>query len=286
MIRLQPKSIYAGTPTTIGPHVQVLLRVFIPLSLGAGSYVVSTAEPLINAAKHTLADGLWAYAFVSALLLLWNERINMAMILAATSAFFGFEYAQGCGILPGTGDKLDVLVYFVSGILAITTGRWMIRSGPEFLDQGRLYWLSSAVCAVFLLMAAASGVPKAAVSMERGHIPKDFAGFKGILLIELQQSKDWNKYARKHFSENYHGEMKFVETSEVETTYADREEYPFIVTREQFANYGNGGVGTTYSSNLCMVDRKNRLVYSTGSTSFYGKLLKTYAKELDAVRKR
>jgi len=144
------------------------------------------------------------------------------------------------------------------------------------------YALTSVAWLVFLLMAGASGVSQKSVSLENGKVPKEFVGYKGTLLVELSDSKDYNKYARKAFTEQYHGEVKFVEASDW-GSYKDVETYRFLITDMLFVKSGSNG--TTYSHSLKLSDRMKGSASMTGSTSFYGKLLKAYAAELERVRK-
>ncbi len=74
------------------------------------------AAPLI---KHYLPDGLWAFAAVSAILIIWNRQINWWWVLAMGFLFVGFEYLQHIQWIKGTGDILDILVYFIFGYIAI-----------------------------------------------------------------------------------------------------------------------------------------------------------------------
>lgn len=97
----------------------VIWNVLLPLLLGTGLYLLKVA-PLL---RNHLADGMWAYAFTSALLIIWGRQINLVWIGMAFMAFIGFEYGQAIKILPGTGDVKDVLTYAVFGLLALLTNR-------------------------------------------------------------------------------------------------------------------------------------------------------------------
>ena len=260
---------------------RVSLRVIVPLTIGACAYLPLFTGSRFDHILHILADSLWSFAFVSALLLLWKDRINTGLITLTSSAFIGFEYAQAYGIFPGTPDLLDVLVYFLSGILAFAS-----RSAKSQETQviGRKFARSVLSCAtwmIFLLMAVASSASKDMVSLYDGKVPETFKGYNGVLLVELQNDKNWNKYARKAFSEEYKGAVKFIEVGDVET-YDNKEEYRFLLTGLTTVN--SGGTNVTYSSNLTILDRITVRYSSTGRTQLYGKLLKAYAQELERVR--
>lgn len=260
---------------------RVSLRVIVPLTIGAFTYLPLFTGSRFDHILHILADSLWAFAFVSALLLIWKDKLNTKLITLISAAFIGFEYAQSYGIFPGTGDLLDVLVYFLSGILAFASRSTKSQNTQVIERKFARSVVSCATWMTFLLMAVASSVSKDVVSLDAGKVPETFKGYRGVLLVELQNDKNWNKYARKAFSEKYKGAVKFIEVGDVET-YENKEEYRFLLTGLTTVN--SGGTDVTYSSNLTILDRITERYTSTGRTQLYGKLLKAYAQELERVR--
>ncbi|HMO61839.1 MAG TPA: hypothetical protein PKC39_12545 [Ferruginibacter sp.] len=92
----------------------VALNVLLPLVIGYVIYNVSTGQYVIN----YLPDGLWAYAFVSALSIIWNRQLPFFWIVAVFVLATLVEFLQWLKLIPGTPDLLDIVVYF----LFITVG--------------------------------------------------------------------------------------------------------------------------------------------------------------------
>ena len=72
-----------------------------------------------------LPDGLWAYAFTSTILLIWNREINIFWLIVLGLCFVFFEFLQFAHVLKGTGDVLDIIIYFLFGISAITINNFI-----------------------------------------------------------------------------------------------------------------------------------------------------------------
>jgi len=66
-----------------------------------------------------MPDGLWAFGYVSCLLLIWKEKNNTFWIVMAYISFIVFEYLQNIKIIGGTADIYDILIYIVFASLAI-----------------------------------------------------------------------------------------------------------------------------------------------------------------------
>jgi hypothetical protein len=91
------------------------LNVFLPLLLGVMLYKI----PTVRFVRNYLADGLWAYAFMSTMLIVWDRKINFYWLFFVFASFVIFEVLQKMKVIPGTGDIIDVIVYFLFSFLAI-----------------------------------------------------------------------------------------------------------------------------------------------------------------------
>ncbi len=104
-------------------YKEFIYRVFLPVCLGAGIYAFTEKYTYLNDVKNYLPDGLWAFGFVSCLLLIWNEKINTFWMVMAYSSFIVFEYLQKIEIIGGTADVYDIFVYFAFSSLAIVVNK-------------------------------------------------------------------------------------------------------------------------------------------------------------------
>ncbi|HMH23095.1 MAG TPA: hypothetical protein VK563_15025 [Puia sp.] len=66
-----------------------------------------------------MPDSLWAYAFISSILILWDREINMAWITLVFLISISFELLQYGHIIPGTGDFTDIVAYLLSFTIAL-----------------------------------------------------------------------------------------------------------------------------------------------------------------------
>jgi hypothetical protein len=97
-----------------GKPLDLLCNVFLPILLGVGIYKLSYCYGFTKLLTNYLPDGLWAYAFLSALLFIWDRQINKVWILLAFGIAIGFELLQYLQVLGGTGDFFDIVVYSLS----------------------------------------------------------------------------------------------------------------------------------------------------------------------------
>jgi len=89
------------------------LNVLLPLVAGVTLYVIPALANNGSIAKNHLADGLWAYAFMSATLIVWGRVFSLQWIVAVFAAAALFEWLQYLHLFPGTGDWYDVITYFL-----------------------------------------------------------------------------------------------------------------------------------------------------------------------------
>ncbi len=111
-------------------------------------------------------------------------------------------------------------------------------------------------------------------------IPPDFNNFSGTFLI-LSQSKHWDRYVKKAFDERYTGTYLLVDKSELDDTYADLETYRYTMGRDLRVISNN-----SQSEVMWIYDRKDKKKYYSNRTQSFGKLQKSYAAELEKVRKK
>lgn len=64
----------------------------------------------------SLPDGLWIFSYVSLMLCIWNNTVsfkNLFWILIIPFLAIGSEIGQGLGLIPGTFDLADLLLYIL-----------------------------------------------------------------------------------------------------------------------------------------------------------------------------
>jgi len=96
-------------------YCDIALNILLPIIAGAAIYFTN-ATPFI---RNYIPDGLWAYGLTSSILIIWNRRINVLWLTLTACIFIVFEGLQAQQIIKGTGDFLDIIIYFVSGITAL-----------------------------------------------------------------------------------------------------------------------------------------------------------------------
>jgi hypothetical protein len=96
-----------------GQKSDILLNICLPLALGQFIYWSEKSFIIPTLIKNYLPDGLWAYAFISGILVIWGRVIHMTWIILAFLTAVGYEVLQYLHTIPGTGDIKDVITYFV-----------------------------------------------------------------------------------------------------------------------------------------------------------------------------
>jgi len=97
----------------------VFLNIALPVLAGSLIYLSHHAGYTFPFIKNYLPDALWAYAFASAILIIWQREINKAWLAFLFVIAAGYELFQYNGIIPGTGDWWDMAVYSLSFSAAI-----------------------------------------------------------------------------------------------------------------------------------------------------------------------
>ena len=97
----------------------LLLNVALPITLGSALYLVSFSTNITGFARNQLPDGLWAYAFISCILIIWNRTINPIWMAGTISTAIIFEGLQWRHFIEGTGDLHDVTTYIAFFAIAL-----------------------------------------------------------------------------------------------------------------------------------------------------------------------
>ncbi len=105
-------------------YKDIFLNCVLPLLCGVLLYRFCTPFSNNVAIQNYLPDGLWAYALVSTMMIVWNRRIHSTWLLIVFSSFVILEALQYGHLMPGTGDVCDILVYFLFGSFALATNNF------------------------------------------------------------------------------------------------------------------------------------------------------------------
>lgn len=100
--------------------LDLVLNVILPVFGGGIIYYLHTK----GFVKIHLSDGLWAYGFTSAILIIWDRKFHFFWIAIILASFIIFELLQTIHAINGTGDLFDVLVYFAFGGIALSTNKF------------------------------------------------------------------------------------------------------------------------------------------------------------------
>jgi hypothetical protein len=106
----------------LNKKTDILLNVALPLCIGGVLYLFPVSQLLRNYA----ADGLWAYAATSTMLIIWDRRINPFWLVVLALCFPAFEILQSLAVVKGTGDVWDVAVYLFCFAVALITSKLII----------------------------------------------------------------------------------------------------------------------------------------------------------------
>jgi hypothetical protein len=104
----------------------VFLNILLPVLAGSVLYFISDNVSLTGFWRNQLPDGLWAYALISCMLIIWNRQINIIWISLIFITFISFEALQHFHFIRGTGDWLDIIIYFSFSTIAVLTNKFFI----------------------------------------------------------------------------------------------------------------------------------------------------------------
>lgn len=107
-------------PLLIGLTLYALSgRLIFPLNLLLRQPIDSTYR-LPNLILFNLPDGLWSYAFMSFIILLWrNDSYKNRWIIVVFMVSLGWELGQKIGFINGTFDWVDCLFILIFNVLSI-----------------------------------------------------------------------------------------------------------------------------------------------------------------------
>ncbi len=107
-----------------GKGSDILLNIIMPLLLGIVIYLAGRTVAIPTLVRNYLPDGLWAYAFLSAILIIWEREVNTPWIVAVFLTSVGFEILQYGHKIAGTGDIHDIMTYFIAFSIALRLNRF------------------------------------------------------------------------------------------------------------------------------------------------------------------
>jgi len=88
--------------------------------------VAPLASSLPSFVRFSVPDGLWAFAFTRAMVLVWSgtwSRKSAPWILLAPVVAIGSELGQAMHVVPGTFDIVDLVVVTLGSALALARVR-------------------------------------------------------------------------------------------------------------------------------------------------------------------
>jgi hypothetical protein len=95
------------------------LNVLIPLLTGLIIYRTEQYIRIPALIRYYVPDGLWAYAFGSCMLIVWERKINWPWMIGAMMLSVVYEICQYFHFIPGIGEVRDVMTYFLFFSLAL-----------------------------------------------------------------------------------------------------------------------------------------------------------------------
>ncbi|RYY38631.1 MAG: hypothetical protein EOO08_13560 [Chitinophagaceae bacterium] len=101
------------------------LTVCLPLLLGCGCYAFAFESWFPDLLRSHGADALWAFAFMSLLLIVWERSPQRSWLFAPFAVAAAYEGAQALYWLPGTADGADLFSYAVFFGLALLLNQFL-----------------------------------------------------------------------------------------------------------------------------------------------------------------
>ena len=104
----------------------IFLNSILPVLAGSCLYLMSVNLYLSGFWRNQLPDGLWAYALISCLLIIWNRQIKIFWVSMIFFLFILLEGLQYFHFISGTGDWLDIITYFIFSAIPLLTNNFFI----------------------------------------------------------------------------------------------------------------------------------------------------------------
>jgi hypothetical protein len=109
--------------------IDLTINTIVPVILGSMIYITGSVHVLPVLLQNHLADGLWAYAFISCMLITWDRKFNLTWIVLTIVISILFELFQFWHLVAGTGDIWDVVIYLLFFSLAL-----LINQNPFYIN--------------------------------------------------------------------------------------------------------------------------------------------------------
>ena len=106
----------------------IFLNSILPVLAGSCFYFMSFNVSLTGFWRNQLPDGLWAYSLVSSMLIIWNRQINIFWISIIFITFISFEALQHFHFINGTGDWMDIIIYFSFSAISLLTNKFLFHN--------------------------------------------------------------------------------------------------------------------------------------------------------------
>ena len=112
----------------------ILLNIILPLLSGFLIYLIAGFADIPKLIKNYLPDALWAYSFITTVLIIWNRKINAIWIIVTFFFAVTFELAQKYKVILGTGDIYDVFTYFSVFLITLFLNNFLTNK-PQSINE-------------------------------------------------------------------------------------------------------------------------------------------------------
>lgn len=102
--------------------------VALPIIAGASIYLLNAFHSFPILVKNYLPDGLWAFALMSCLLVIWNNKLNGFWLTLCILFFAAFEALQYLHIINGVADYYDFITYLLFATMALLLNKILFKS--------------------------------------------------------------------------------------------------------------------------------------------------------------
>lgn len=117
---------------------------------------------LVDWIIYSLPNGLWLYAFLNLLLIIWNKQINcisLFWLIIPLLLGIGSELGQYIGLLRGTFDVIDLIVCLLATVLPFLTINFKEIEWEKTEFKKVKHSLSIIGCILFVFFAVGSNGP-------------------------------------------------------------------------------------------------------------------------------
>ncbi len=114
--------------------VDGFLNIVAPLIIGSLPYWLNPLFIRSTFFTSYWADFFWSYAFLSALLIIWDRKLKIHWLLISFFTCLLFEFLQFTFIIAGTGDWLDIIVYATGFLSALFINKLVAKNKAYILQ--------------------------------------------------------------------------------------------------------------------------------------------------------